>query len=84
MLRETVPSGLVTQRVIIASNMKKLDLLALDMLEKSKQESIKGGISSAVCPCICVGGPIENPEEESSSDDDCADCGASNAHRVLN
>ncbi len=54
------------------------------MLEKNKQSTITGGRSGVACPCICVGGPIENPEEEESSDDGCMDCGADNAHRVLN
>ena len=69
--------------------MSKLNSLTLDMLEKDKLLSVKGGRVNAkvVCPCICVGGPTEKTKEVESvesSDKDCADCGAENAHRVLN
>lgn len=72
--------------------MKKRSLLASDMLRKEEIASIKGGAASTnkVCGCVCVG-PVTPVKVEtsldsevSSSDGDCADCGASNAHRATN
>jgi|GEM_PF-1483135 hypothetical protein len=79
--------------------MKKLSFLALDMLQKEKIASLRGGSSAGgkKCGCVCFG-PIEettpstpppDPDggdggETDSSDSSCADCGAQNAYRVLN
>lgn len=73
--------------------MKKKSLLALDMLRKEELASLKGGTAGTnkVCGCVCVGPvkPIKvetnlRDHEVSSSDGDCTDCGASNAHRASN
>lgn len=69
----------------------KFSLLSLDLFAKKQMISINGGqYVSKVCGCICVGpvtpGQIEtqNGLSEATSDEDCADCGAANAHRVSN
>ncbi|MEZ3549465.1 MAG: hypothetical protein K1W02_01840 [Muribaculaceae bacterium] len=76
--------------------MKKNFLLALDMLQKEKIATLRGGSSSGgkKCGCICFG-PLDtatpstpptgpDDDETDSSDASCADCGAHNAYRVLN
>ena len=61
----------------------KLSLLEKDQLSKESLATVKGGACSPkVCGCICVG-PV-TPEQVVISDESCADCGVSNAHRVLN
>lgn len=73
--------------------MKKQSFLALDMLQKEEIATLKGGVSSTnkVCGCVCVGpvtpvkvefNKVDN--EARTSDADCTDCGASNAHRATN
>lgn len=74
--------------------MKRTSLLALDMLQKEELAFLKGGAASTnkVCGCVCVGPvtPVKvelntgNDRELASSDADCTDCGASNAHRATN
>ncbi len=73
--------------------MKKNSFLALDMLRKEEIASLKGGTVSAnkVCGCVCVGPatPVKvesvlSDREVTSPDEDCTDCGASNAHRATN
>lgn len=73
--------------------MKKQSFLALDMLQKEEIAALKGGVSGTnkVCGCVCVGPltPVkgelkEGDDEVRTSDGDCADCGASNAHRATN
>lgn len=74
--------------------MKKVSLVASDLLQKEKLASLSGGNASTnkVCGCICVGPvtpvkvELNNGEarEVVSSDADCTDCGASNAHRSAN
>lgn len=65
-------------------------ILALDMLRKEELASLKGGTAGTnkVCGCVCVGPatPIkcEVSGEVSPVDENCADCGASNAHRTSN
>ncbi len=70
--------------------MKKISFFALDMLRKENLAALKGGMSSTnkTCGCICIG-PLtpaddDNANESESSDSDCTDCGASNAHRATN
>lgn len=74
------------------NEMKKKLLLALDMLRKDEIASLKGGTTGneELCGCICLG-PLtivkmgmNHDREVSSSDGDCTDCGASNAHRAAN
>lgn len=76
--------------------MDKISLLSLDMIQKEDLVSYVGGQSAAkVCGCVCGGatkpGQPDTDDSGSSdsdsdldSDSDCADCGAANAHRVLN
>ena len=68
--------------------MKTISLLSLDLLQKQELSIMEGGQNAAtqtVCGCVCVG-PVTNDKfmEALNSDVDCADCGASNAHRVSN
>ena len=68
--------------------MKTISLLSLDLLQKQELSLMEGGQKAAaqtVCGCVCVG-PVTNDKfmEALNSDVDCADCGASNAHRVSN
>ena len=73
--------------------MKKYSFLAFDMLRKEEIASIKGGKASDVkkCGCTCVGpltpmqvGINAVDRETDSSDEECNDCGATNAHRATN
>ena len=68
-------------------SMKTISLLSLDLLQKQELSIMEGGqtASQTVCGCVCVG-PVTNGKnlEALNSDVDCADCGASNAHRVSN
>lgn len=72
--------------------MKRNSLLALDMLRKEEISSLRGGTAKIKkCGCVCVG-PLSLSKAESdllerevtSSDGDCTDCGAANAHRAQN
>lgn len=73
--------------------MKKKSLLALNSMNVLELQKVQGGyVSSKVCGCVCVG-PVSPsngqnsssmPSSSQSEPEDCADCGASNAHRVIN
>ena len=71
--------------------MKKFSLLALNSMNVSELQQVQGGYAAPkVCGCICIG-PVKpsieqgGPSSSSQSEPgDCADCGAANAHRVLN
>lgn len=69
-------------------SMKTISLLSLDLLQKQELSIMEGGQTAAaqtVCGCVCVGPVTKGKSFETlNSDVDCADCGASNAHRVSN
>ena len=66
--------------------MNKRSILALDLMRKEEIASVKGGTAATnkVCGCVCVGPVTPGTGGNSTSDSDCADCGASNAFRVVN
>ena len=63
----------------------KISLFKINELNKDELQNIKGAehISPVICGCICVG-PVTPSTGGISIDGDCADCGASNAHRATN
>lgn len=66
--------------------MDGISLLSLDMIQKEDFMScVDARSASLVCGCICIG-PVSPglPDNDNTSDSDCSDCGAANAHRVSN
>lgn len=72
---------------------EKKSLLALNSMNVLELQKVQGGyVSSKVCGCVSVGtvspsnGPNSSsiPSSSQCEPENCADCGASNAHRVIN
>lgn len=72
--------------------MKKKSLLALNSMNVLELQKVQGGyVSSKVCSCVSVGtvspsnGPNSSsiPSSSQCEPENCADGGASNAHRVI-
>mgnify|MGYP006948705717 CR=1 FL=1 len=67
------------------SNYQGCFQLVFKNIELSIMEGGQTAAAQTVCGCVCVGPVTKGKSFETlNSDVDCADCGASNAHRVSN
>lgn len=67
--------------------MNEISLTKINQLNESELRNLVGGYNAnKVCGCVCVG-PLEpglNSKSIDNANCDCADTGASNAHRAKN